>query len=48
MCEICPKAKQHRLSFHVSDISSICIFELIHVDTWGHVTLKLTQCTYTF
>ena len=36
VCDICPKAKQHRLPFPVSStITSTCIFELIHIDTWG-------------
>jgi len=34
-CEVCPKAKQHRLSFPHSKTSSDCLFQLIHVDTWG-------------
>jgi len=33
--DICPKAKQHRLPFLTSQVSSTKIFELIHVDTWG-------------
>ena len=35
VCEICPKAKQHRLPFPHSHISTLHIFDLIHVDTWG-------------
>ena len=35
MCDICPRAKQHRLPFPTSHISSSKIFELLHVDTWG-------------
>jgi len=34
-CDICPKAKQQRLPFQLSTISSTSAFELIHVDTWG-------------
>ena len=34
-CDICPRAKQERRSFHNSCISSTKAFELIHVDTWG-------------
>jgi len=34
-CMVCPKAKQQRLSFPLSTISTSCAFELIHVDTWG-------------
>ena len=33
ICEICLKAKQHRLPFPVSKSVSACAFELIHVDT---------------
>ena len=40
ICDVCPKAKQHRLSFPVSSISSACIFELIHIDTWGPYRFK--------
>ena len=35
ICDVCPKAKQHRLPFPLSTISTVCTFELIHVDTWG-------------
>jgi len=34
-CDICPKARQHRLSFPVSTTTSSHAFELVHVDTWG-------------
>ncbi|KAK9070135.1 hypothetical protein SSX86_010535 [Deinandra increscens subsp. villosa] len=34
-CVICPKAKQHCLSFPKSHIKTVKIFDLIHVDTWG-------------
>ena len=34
-CDICPKAKQQRLPFHLSTISTAAAFELIHIDTWG-------------
>lgn len=34
-CEICPKARQTRSSFPLSQIKSIRAFELIHVDVWG-------------
>ena len=33
-CDICPCAKQHKLPFHSSVISSTKSFDLIHVDTW--------------
>jgi len=33
VCDICPKAKQHRLPFPSSHISSCSIFELLHINT---------------
>jgi len=35
ICEVCPKAKQHRLLFPTRKSVSHSAFELIHVDTWG-------------
>lgn len=35
VCDICPQAKQTRLSFPTSSISSNKPFQLIHVDIWG-------------
>jgi len=35
VCEVCPKAKQHRLPFPTSHISTSQVFELLHIDTWG-------------
>ncbi|XP_074322790.1 uncharacterized protein LOC141659761 [Apium graveolens] len=35
MCDICVKARQHKLPFPRSTIHSIAPFELIHVDLWG-------------
>ncbi|KAL2940785.1 Retrovirus-related Pol polyprotein from transposon TNT 1-94 [Bienertia sinuspersici] len=34
-CEICPRAKQTRNVFPVSDNNSTKLFELIHCDLWG-------------
>jgi hypothetical protein len=34
-CEVCPLAKQTRLSFPISSIQSTKFFELIHCDIWG-------------
>ncbi|KAK9061911.1 hypothetical protein SSX86_019095 [Deinandra increscens subsp. villosa] len=34
-CGICPKARQHKLSFPHSTISTTHAFEIIHIDTWG-------------
>ncbi|KAL2903176.1 Retrovirus-related Pol polyprotein from transposon RE1 [Bienertia sinuspersici] len=35
ICQICPAARQTRLSFPVSKSISLMPFELIHVDVWG-------------
>lgn len=35
ICTICPKAKQHRPSFHSSKSTTSAPFDLVHVDTWG-------------
>ena len=35
VCQVCPKAKQHRLPFPSSSISATSVFELLHIDTWG-------------
>ena len=35
VCDICPRAKQHRLSFPRSHISTESVFDLLHIDTWG-------------
>ena len=34
ICDICPLAKQTRLSFGLSSISAVEPFELIHCDIW--------------
>lgn len=34
-CDVCALAKQSRLPFSVSSVSSIRPFELIHCDIWG-------------
>ena len=34
-CDVCALAKQSRLPFSISSISSIRPFELIHCDIWG-------------
>jgi len=34
-CAVCPMAKQQRLPFSLSTISTSAPFELIRVDTWG-------------
>lgn len=34
-CDVCPLARQSRLSFPISHIKSKRIFELIHIDIWG-------------
>lgn len=35
VCEICPLARQTKLSFPIRKSGSKRIFELIHIDTWG-------------
>lgn len=35
VCEICPLAKQTRLSFASSSIKTVAPFDLIHCDIWG-------------
>lgn len=40
ICQICPKAKQTRCSFHVSSIKTSSILEILHVDVWGPYTVK--------
>ncbi|KAF7112856.1 hypothetical protein RHSIM_RhsimUnG0185000 [Rhododendron simsii] len=35
VCDVCPQAKQTKLSFPTSSISSNNPFQLIHVDIWG-------------
>jgi hypothetical protein len=49
-CDVCALAKQSRLSFSVSSISSIRPFELIHFDIWGpyKITTFLVQDTFIF
>ena len=34
-CNVCPKAKQTRLSFPISEIKTHSSFELLHCDIWG-------------
>ena len=34
-CDICPQARQHRLTFPSSSISTTKPFDLVHIDTWG-------------
>ena len=45
MREICPKAKQHRLPFPKSHISSVHAFELIHIILGDPTTLRHTWGT---
>lgn len=35
VCNICPLAKQTRLSFNSNSIKSVVLFDLIHCDIWG-------------
>lgn len=34
-CDVCPRAKQHRSSFPLSQNKASRIFELVHLDLWG-------------
>ena len=34
-CNVCPLAKQTRLSFPLSTTTSECCFQLVHGDVWG-------------
>ena len=34
-CDVCPRAKQSRNSFSLSDKKASRIFELVHCDLWG-------------
>lgn len=46
ICQICPKAKQTRVSFPRSSIKTTHPFELIHIDVWGpHFVSTPTRCT---
>lgn len=38
ICTICPLAKQTRLKFPLSCISTVKCFELVHFDIWGPYT----------
>ena len=40
ICQICPLAKQARLSFPVSSIKTTKPFELLHIDLWGPYKVK--------
>lgn len=40
LCQVCPIAKQTRLSFSLSSILCVAPFELIHIDIWGAYRVK--------
>lgn len=40
VCDVCPKARQHKLPFKQSSIHTSSLFDLIHVDTWGPYNTK--------
>lgn len=40
VCEICPLAKQKRLSFSHSSSMATSVFDLVHCDIWGPFTPK--------
>jgi hypothetical protein len=46
-CNICPMAKQHRLSFPISHSTSENPFNLVHCDIWGpYSTASLKGARY--
>lgn len=46
-CFICPKARQTRFSFPLSNSSSSSIFDLVHIDVWGpYHTVTFRDCKY--
>lgn len=47
VCEVCPLAKQQRLIFQKSKITSKSVFELIHIDLWGpYLVHSISQTKY--
>lgn len=47
LCGICPLAKQHKLSFPISNIKTNACFELIHCDLWGPYRVStMNGCRY--
>ncbi|XP_075106878.1 uncharacterized protein LOC142179889 [Nicotiana tabacum] len=40
ICSICPMARQQRLPFHDSTVSSTKLFQLVHIDIWGPYNTK--------
>ncbi|KAL8143691.1 hypothetical protein V2J09_016723 [Rumex salicifolius] len=40
VCTICPKARQHRASFPISDIKTVQPFQMLHIDIWGPYKVK--------
>ncbi|XP_019238625.1 PREDICTED: uncharacterized protein LOC109218705 [Nicotiana attenuata] len=47
-CAICPMAKQTRLPFPDSSISTTKPFQLIHIDTWGPYHTPTSSCSRYF
>lgn len=46
ICQICPAIRESRNFFLVSDIKTICTFQLLHIDIWGpYKTKSLSGCT---
>lgn len=47
ICLVCPKAKQARKPFPISNSMSSHCFDLLHVDVWGPYRVKTyDECTY--
>lgn len=42
-CDVCSKARQHKLPFTHNTIHTTSPFQLIHVDTWGPYHTKTYQ-----
>jgi hypothetical protein len=40
VCNVCPMAKQHHLSFPVSNTVSRSPFDLVHIDIWGPFSIQ--------
>ena len=48
VCDVCPRAKQSRLSFSQSTSYSSHCFELIHVDIWGSFSIPSKNGSHFF
>lgn len=47
ICQLCPAAKQSRVSFYSSSIKIKTVFELVHLDVWGLYRTRIHDgCTH--